>query len=146
MTAAFLFGQDIHLRRKFSMRRDGAGFCKHLSALHLILFGAAKQHARVISCLPFSQLLIEHFNTGCNRLCWFRGETNQFNFIVNMHLAALNTTGYHRAAPFNGEDIFNGHQERLVNITLWFRDVFVKGFQERYNRLTGFTSRILKRF
>src|SRR5437764_473257 len=83
-----------------------------LPALHVILFDAAQQQARVVTSLPLVEQLLEHFDAGDDRLPRV-AETHDLRFVAHLHDPALDTSRHHRAAALNREDIFDRHQERL---------------------------------
>ena len=45
----------------------------------------------------------------------FVGQADDLDFVAHLDHAALDTTGGHRAATFDREHVFDGHQERLVD-------------------------------
>ena len=55
-----------------------------------------------------------------------RTDTDDFDFFANLDDAALDTTGDDGAATGDGEDVFDRHQERLVDGAFRGRDVGVE--------------------
>src|SRR5690606_37060092 len=53
-----------------------------------------------------------------------------FNFFLNADNATLNTTSYNSATTGDRENVFDWHQERLVDSTLWLRDVAVQSLNQ----------------
>jgi hypothetical protein len=54
-------------------------------------------------------------------------DADDFDFFANLDDAALDTTGHDGAATGDGEDVFDRHQEGLVDGALRRRDVAVQG-------------------
>ena len=78
----------------------------------------------VVARHAFVQLLLEHFDAGHHRLARV-AEADDFHFLAHLHLAALDSSRHHRAASLNRENIFDRHQERLVQFARRLRNVFV---------------------
>ncbi len=57
-------------------------------------------------------------------------ETNDFDFIARLNLAALDAAGGDGAAAFDGKDVFDGHQKVAVDSALGLRDVRVNRVQQ----------------
>jgi hypothetical protein len=55
------------------------------------------------------------------------GDADDFDFFANLDDAALDTTGHDGAATGDREDVFDRHQEGLVDGALRRRDVGVQG-------------------
>ena len=113
-TAALFFGQNIDLALEGGVRMYAAGLSQNLAALDLVTLYATEQAAYVIAGLAFIQQLVEHFNAGHDDLAALVLDTDDLNGIGNMDNTTLDTAGSHGAAAGDGEDVLNGHQERLV--------------------------------
>ena len=57
-------------------------------------------------------------------------DADDLDFVTDVDDATLDTTGCDRAATGDGEDVFDGHQERLVDGALRQRDAAVDGVEE----------------
>ena len=55
-----------------------------------------------------------------------RLEADDFDRVADLDTAALDTAGADRAAALDAEDVFDRHQERLVDLALRDRDVVVQ--------------------
>ena len=53
-------------------------------------------------------------------------DTNDFNLFTNLDDTALYTTGNNGTTTGDGEYVFDWHQERLVDITLWLWNVGIQ--------------------
>jgi hypothetical protein len=100
-----------------------------LATLDVFTLGAAQQGADVVASLTLVKQLAEHFNTGTDGLDG-RANTDDFDFFANLDDTALDTTGNDGAATGDGEDVFNRHQEGLVDSTLRGGDVGIQGISQ----------------
>ncbi len=57
--------------------------------------------------------------------------------VADLALAAFDTAGADRAAALDAEDVFDRHQERLVDFALRNRDIVVQRLDEIVDRLAG---------
>ena len=85
--------------------------------------------ADVVASLSFVEKLAEHLDTSANRLLGFL-DTNDFEFVVNVKNTTLNTASCYGTTTGDGHGVFNCHQEWLVNVTFWSRNVAVNCFHE----------------
>ena len=79
---------------------------------------------------PLIEQLAEHFDAGDDG----RGrvlEADDLDGVVDLDDAALDTAGRDGAAAGDREDVFDGHQERLVDLAGGLRDVGVDRVHER---------------
>ncbi|SAT34428.1 Uncharacterised protein [Klebsiella pneumoniae] len=125
MTAAFVFGQDVHFRFELGVRVDGARLSQYLTTFDFFTFDTTQQNTYVLTSTAFVQQFAEHFNASTGG---FRGffDTNDFNFFTYFDDTALYTTGNNGTTTRDGEYVFDRQQERLVNRTLWFRDIGIQ--------------------
>ena len=68
-----------------------------------------------------------------------RTDTNDLDVGVDRELTTLDTAGNHGATAGDGEDIFDRHQERLVQIVSRGRDVLVDSFMSSLTDSTHFS-------
>ena len=68
MTSALFLVQDIDFALELAMRRDGAGLGQNLTALDIVAFDAAQEHADVVASLTLIEDFTEHLDTGASRL------------------------------------------------------------------------------
>ena len=88
----------------------------------------------VVARQAFVELLLEHLDAGHNCLPGV-AEADDFYFFANFYFATLDSSRHHRAAPGDRENIFNRHQERLVQFAHRLRNVFVNRFHQFVERL-----------
>jgi len=128
MTATFLFGEDVDGRGELIVRDDRARLRKNLTTFNLVMGDAAEKGADVIAALGEIKSLAEHFKTGDNGLL-SRTNTDNFNFVVDLDLATLDTASDDGATARDGHDVFDRHQERLIVGTDRVRDVSIKSVE-----------------
>src|SRR3954454_23205284 len=68
VAAAFVLRQHVDLCLEVRVRLDRARLREHLAALHLFALDSAEQCARVVACLREVERLLEHLETGDDRL------------------------------------------------------------------------------
>src|SRR6185312_15641331 len=103
------------------VRLDGAGLGQNLAALDFLALGAAQKNADIVPGLTLVEELPEHLNARDRGLGGVL-DADDFNFVANLDDAALDAAGGNGAAARDGEDVFDRHQERLVDRTLRLRD------------------------
>src|SRR5580698_7192953 len=117
VSSTFFFGQNVNLSLELGVRRNRSRLRQHHAALDIFLRNTAQQEAGVVARHTFVQLLLEHFDARDYRLARV-AEAYDFYFLAHLHLATLDTPGHHRATTLNRKNIFDRHQERLVQFTL----------------------------
>src|SRR5690554_1720517 len=135
VTATFYLGEHVHLGFELGVRIDRAGLAQHLAALDIVLFNTAEQTTDVVASDTFIERLVEHLNAGDDGLLDFLGHADDFNFIADLDLAALNTAGDDGTAALDREDVFDRHQERLVFLALRQRNELVQSVHQLLNAL-----------
>ena len=102
---------------------------KYLAALDVFTLDAAQKGADVVAGTAFVQKLAEHLYAGYGGLGG-GFHADDLDFFADFDDAALDTTGGDGAATGDGEDVFDRHQERLVDGALGLRDVAVDGVHQ----------------
>ena len=116
MAAALFLREDVHFGFELLVRLDRTGLGQHLAALDVVALHAAQQHADVVAGDARVEQLAEHLDAGDDRLAWrLVLETDDLDFFADLDLTALDATGSDRAAAGDREDVFDRHQERLVD-------------------------------
>src|SRR6185437_7165386 len=129
VAAAFVLAQHVNFALELLVRLDRTRLRDHLAALDVVFFNTAQQQSDVVARTAFVEQLLEHLDAGDYRFAGV-AETDDFHFLADLADTLLDTPGHYRAAPLNRENIFNRHQERLVDHTLRHRDVLVDGFHQ----------------
>ncbi|ETH90819.1 translation elongation factor Tu [Bordetella pertussis STO1-CHOC-0019] len=117
-----------------AVRVDRTRLGQHLATLDVFTLGAAQQDTHVVARLALVQQLAEHLHARAGRL-HRRLDAHDFDFLANLHHAALDTASHHRATARDREHVFHRHQERTVDRALRRRNVRVQRLRQRQNRL-----------
>ncbi len=129
MTTALFFAQNVDFSFELGVRLDGTWLDQNLATLNVVTLGAAQQNAAVLASTTFVEQLAEHLNAGAGSDGSVT-QTNDFQWILDFDDTALNTTSYNSTATGDREHVFDWHQERLVDSTLWLRDIAVQSFDQ----------------
>src|SRR4029077_18315831 len=105
------------------------------SALDVLALDTTQQQTYVVAGLPLVEQLAEHFNTGDRGLGAGRLDADDLDFLVDGDHAALDTAGDDGAAAGDGEDVLDGHQERLVGVADRVRNRLVDRVHQLFHRL-----------
>ena len=143
MTATLFLGQNIRLGFKFRVGLDRARLTKNLTTLNCFAVDTAQQSANIVARFAAIQQLAEHFHARTRgRLCVL--DTNDFNAISDINHATFDPTGHDCSAARDRKYVFHRHQERLVNRTLWRRNILINGGHQSFDRI--FTNRLVTTF
>ncbi|HVU94949.1 MAG TPA: hypothetical protein VHE34_06975 [Puia sp.] len=135
VTATFFLAQNVHFTLELGVRSDGAGFAKNHTTTDLGLFNTTEQQTGIVTSFTLIQQLTEHFNTryrGAQRSIL---QTNDLDSFTYLDTATLDTTRSNRTTTRDGEDVFNRHQEGLINRAGRQRDVAVDSCHQLVDRL-----------
>ena len=124
VAAAFLLGEDVDLGLGLLVRGDRLRGGEHLPALNALFFDAAEEDADVVARLAAVEQLAEHLDAGHDGGDGVL-QADDFNVLVDLDDAALDTARGDGAAAGDGEHVLNGHQEGLVHLADGLRDVGV---------------------
>src|SRR5215213_7062243 len=118
--ATLLARQDVDAALELGVRLDRVGLGQHLAALDVLALNAAQQAADVVARLALVEQLLEHLDArdrGLARLL----DADDLDLFADLDHAALDAPRDHRAAALDPEDVFDRHQERLVDraLRLW---------------------------
>ena len=120
------------------MRGDGSRCGQHLAPADFVPLDPPQQAAHVIAGHPFFQGLVEHFYAGAGGFPGFVGQPDDLHLVAHLDPAAFDTSGNHRPTTFDGEDVLDGHQERLVHVALRLGNVLIQGVHQLLDALAGF--------
>src|SRR3989440_3213586 len=132
--AALLLGQDVDAGVELGMRLDRAGLGQHLAALDLLALDPAEQATDVVAGLPGIEQLVEHLNTGHDRLAGVV-DAYHLGLFVDLDLATLDPARHDRATTFDREHVLDRHHEGLVEGPLRNGDVAVDRIHQLHDRL-----------
>ena len=139
MTAALFLGQDVDLGLELRVRRDRARLGANLAALDVLALHTAEQETDVVARLTLIEELAEHLDAGDDLLDG-RTDADDLDFLADLDDSALDTAGDDRAAAGDREDVFDRHQERLVDGALRHRDVVVDRVHQLHDLLAPLAS------
>src|SRR3954471_13655724 len=143
VTAALFLGQDVDLGLELRVRGDRARLGQNLAALDVLALDTAEQEADVVARLTLIEELAEHFDAR-DDLLLRRTDTDDLDFLTDLDDSALDTARDNRAAARDREDVFDRHQERLVDRALRKRDVAVDRVHELHDLRAPFRIRIAR--
>src|SRR5277367_2553335 len=133
--AALVLGQDVDAALELGVRRGGAGLDHNLATLDVFALDTAQQQPDVVAGLTLVEQLAEHLHTGDRGLGAGRLHTDDLDFLVHVDHTALDTAGDHRAAAGDGEDVLDGHQERLLGVADRVRNRLVDRIHQLHDAL-----------
>src|SRR6478672_8957468 len=131
VAAALVLRQHVDLGLEERVRGDGARLREHLAALDVLALYAAQERAGVVACLRVVERLLEHLETGDDRLLGLLVDADDLDLVADLDLPLLHAAGHDGAAAGDREDVLDRHQERLVGVAHRLRDVGVDGLHER---------------
>ena len=130
VTPALFLIEHVDGGLEVGVRGGGTGLDHDHAALHVLLLRATEQQADVLTGTTLVEDLAEHLDTGDGGGLLLRTDADEVNGVAGPDDTALDTTGDHGATTGDGEDVLDGHQERLVGVTLGLRDVLVNRIHE----------------
>ena len=135
MTAALILGKDVNLTLELCVGMNGTGLCKNLTSFDLCSLNAAEKSTDVVAGLGIVEELAEHFDTCNDCLSLFVCETDDFNFLTELELSALDSACGNCAAACDCEDVFNRHDEGQVCLSFRSRNVRINSIHKLYDGL-----------
>src|SRR5690606_1788291 len=133
--AALLLVQDVDLRLELGVRRGRSRLGDDHAALDLLALDTTQEQTDVLTGASLVEDLAEHLDRGHDGLLRLFADTDDLDFLVDLEHAALDATGHHGAATGDREDVLDGHQERLVDLTLRLGDRLVDGVHQLHDLL-----------
>ncbi|MNH90207.1 hypothetical protein D3C73_427420 [compost metagenome] len=125
---------------------NGVWLSQYLSAFDHVAVNTTQQGSDVVTSLSGIQQFTEHFNARNNGFFLVFVDTHDFNFFSDFNCSAFYATSCHSTAASDGEYVFDRHQERLVSIAFWKRNVRVDRFEHFNDLLCIVAIRVLQSF
>src|SRR4051812_30812475 len=122
VTATLVLREDVDRTLEVGVRGDRAGLHDDLAALHVLALDAAEEQTDVVTGLALVEQLAEHLDAGDGRLRRTLADTDDLDLLGDLDDATLDAAGDDRTATGDGEDVLDGHEERLVDLTLGLGD------------------------
>src|SRR5947209_6910582 len=129
VTPALLLLEDVDLGLELCVRGDRAGLAQHLAALDLLSLGTSQQAAGVVACAALVEVLLEHLHAGDDGRGG-RPDADDLDGLAGLDDPALDPSGRDRSAPGDRENVLDGHQERLVQVTGGLGNVGIQRLRE----------------
>lgn len=117
-TATLSLSQDVHGDQELVVGLGAARSSNNHTTLNVVTADTTEEETRVVTCTRLVAGLLEGFDVGDLGLHSIEGSSNNFNLSVTLQLATLNTARSDSTTTRDGEHFLNGHQERLVEVTL----------------------------
>src|SRR5690606_20292001 len=105
-----------------------------LAALDVLALGAAEEKTAVLAGPCLVELLVEHLDTS-DRGLLRRADADDLDLGVDRESATLGAAGDDGSTTGDREDVLDGHEERLVAVTLGVRNAVVDSFHELCDRV-----------
>src|ERR1700681_3352232 len=107
MSPTLFLGQHVDLGVELRVRRDRSRLGQHHSTLHVLLVDTAEEESNVVTSLAVVQKLPEHLDASDDGLL-VRVKPDQSDFLPDLDLAALDSSGRYSTAAGDRQHVFNG--------------------------------------
>ena len=87
------------------------------TTLDFVLVDTTEEETDIVTSLTFVEDLTEHFDTRHDRLKTICTETDDLDFVTRVDNTRFDTTGSDGTTTRDREDIFDRHEEGLIDIT-----------------------------
>lgn len=155
MTSTLLLGEDVSGDEELGVRARSTGADHDHAAANLLALDTAEEDTAVVSGLGGVEVLLEGLDTGHDGLDGLLVESDKLDLISLLEESTLDTSGSDGTTTSDRENVFsipplakvggnvswdrkqtfNGHQERLLEVTGGGRNPFVNGEEEFVNLL-----------
>lgn len=128
-------GQDVHGDHELAVGLGAARSGNDHTTAEILTADTTEKETGVVTSTGLSARLLEGLNVGDLGLDDLVGGTDDLNLAITLQETTLNTAGSDGTTTRDGENFLNGHQERLVKVTLGSGDPSVNGLQESVDTL-----------
>jgi hypothetical protein len=135
VAATLLLGQDVHGGKELLVGLGGTGLDNDHAAENIVTLDTTEKKARVVTSAGLVAGLLEGLDVGDLGLDGVLVLADKLDFGILLQDTTLDTAGSDGTTAGNGEDILNGHQERLSDVTLGCGDPSVDVLEELVNLL-----------
>lgn len=135
VAATLVLGQDVEGDEELGVSSDGAGLDNDHAALDVLTADTTEQETRVVTSTGLLARLLEGLNVGDLGLDNIATLADKLDLGILLEDTTLDTAGSNGTTAGDGEDILNGHQERLVQVADGGRDPLVNSLEKLVNFL-----------
>lgn len=145
VATTFLLGEDVEGDEELGVGLDGAGGDDDHATLDVLTADTTEKETGVVTGAGLLAGLLEGLNIGNLGLDDLGALADNLDILVTLEGTTLDTARGDGTTAGNGEDILNGHEEGLVEVTLGGRDPLVDGLHEGIDLLnTDFGALVLE--
>ena len=122
--------QDIHGDQELLGSLGAVGGGNNHSTADILTTDTTEQQTRVVTSTGLVASLLKGLNVGDLGLDGGLGATDNLNLGILLQKTALDAARNNGTTTGDGEDLLNGHEERLVQVTLGGGDPSINGVHE----------------
>ena len=135
VAATLLLGQDVHGGKELLVGLGGAGLDNDHATEDIVTLDTTEKETGVVTSAGLLARLLEGLDVGNLGLDGVLVLADKLDFGILLQDTALDTARSDGTTAGNGEDILNGHEERLGDVTLGGGDPGVDVLEELVNLL-----------
>jgi hypothetical protein len=125
VTTTLLLGQDVHGDEELLVGSDGAGLDNDHTTSDILTLDTTEQKTGVVTSAGLVARLLEGLNVGNLGLDGDLVLADKLDFGILLQETTLDTAGNDGTTTGDREDILNGHEERLLEISLGSGDPLI---------------------
>jgi hypothetical protein len=133
VATTFFLGEDVERREELLVRLDGARLADNHTTSNILTTDTTDEKTRVVTGLRLFARLLEGFDISNLGLDGLNTLANKLDFLITLEGTTLDTSRNDGTTARDGEDILDGHEERLVKITHGGGDPLVHGLEQLVN-------------
>ena len=126
--ALFLL-QDVYFALELLVRLDATGLGQNLAALDAFLVDSRRRQPTLSPAWP-SSICLRNISTPVTTVFDSLSNPMSSTVVVDLDDAAFDTARGHRPTTLDREHVLDGHEERLVDLSLRLRDVAVESREQ----------------
>lgn len=130
VSATFLLGKDVQGDHELGVCLDAAGLDDDHAALDVLSADTTQEQTGVVTGAGLVAGLLEGLNVGDLGLDDLTSLANKLDLAVLLQHSTLDTARGNGTTAGNGEDILDGHQEGLLQVTLGRGDPLINSLEQ----------------
>lgn len=130
VSATLLLGEDVQGDHELGVGLDGAGLDDNHTSLDVLTADTTQEQTGVVTGAGLVAGLLEGLDVGDLGLDDLATLANKLDLGVLLQHTTLDTARRNGTTAGNGEDILDGHQEGLLQVTLGSGDPLVDGLEQ----------------